>query len=43
MAAPMLGHGCVCNYPMFSSLALYHMPGSDEMRPIAVRNSWSTP
>ena len=40
MSAPMLGHGCVCNYPMFASIALYHMPGSKSMRPKAVQQSW---
>ena len=40
MSAPMLGHGCVCNYPMFASVALYHMPGSESMRPKAVQQSW---
>lgn len=40
LSAPSLAHGCVCNYPMFASLALYHMPGSEEMRPEAVRRSW---
>ena len=40
MSAPMLGHGCVCNYPMFASLALYHLPGSDAFRPDAVKESW---
>ena len=40
MAAPMLGHGCVCNYPMFSSVGLYHMPESDAFRPAIVTASW---
>ena len=40
LSAPMLSHGCVCNYPMFASLALYHMPGSESMRPKAVQQSW---
>ncbi len=26
--------------PMFASLALFHMPGSEAMRPQAVRQSW---
>ena len=42
MAAPAFSHGCVCNYPMFSSLALFHMPGSETMRPQSVRDSWET-
>lgn len=40
MAAPMLGHGCVCNYPMFASLALHHMPAIENLRPAAVKASW---
>ena len=40
MTAPMLGHGCVCNYPMFASLGLYHWPGIDEHRPAAVKANW---
>ncbi len=40
MTAPMMGHGCVCNYPMFASLAMVHMPESDSFRPKAVRQSW---
>ncbi len=40
MAAPMLGHGCVCNYPMFASLGLYPCPSIEEVRPKAVRKSW---
>ncbi|MCP4784674.1 MAG: PQQ-binding-like beta-propeller repeat protein [Fuerstiella sp.] len=40
MNAPMLGHGCVCNYPMFNSLALVHTPGLDELRPERVTSSW---
>ncbi|TWT76784.1 outer membrane biogenesis protein BamB [Planctomycetes bacterium CA13] len=40
MAAPGLQHGCVCNYPMFASLAMYHLPGIDAMRPEAVKQSW---
>ena len=40
MAAPMLGHGCVCNYPMFASIGLYHSPGIDQLRPDSVKNSW---
>ena len=40
MAAPMLGHGCVCNYPMFASVGLYHWPEIDKYRPAAVRKSW---
>ncbi len=40
MNAPMLGHGCVCNFPMFSSLALYHLPWMDEYRPKIVKDSW---
>ncbi len=40
LAAPNLAHGCVCNYPMFASLALVHMPGIDALRPAAVKASW---
>lgn len=40
MAAPMLGHGCVCNYPMFASVALHHMPDIDRHRPARVTASW---
>ena len=40
MTAPMLGHGCVCNYPMFASLGLYHWPAADMVRPEAVKASW---
>jgi hypothetical protein len=40
LTAPMLGHGCVCNYPMFASLALYHMPAIEDVRPASVRASW---
>jgi len=40
MAAPMLGHGCVCNYPMFASVGLYHWPEIDRHRPASVRKSW---
>ena len=40
MTAPMLGHGCVCNYPMFASLGLYHWPAIDQVRPAAVKGSW---
>jgi hypothetical protein len=40
LSAPMLGHGCVCNYPMFASVALCHMPRIDAVRPEAVRQSW---
>ena len=40
MAAPMLGHGCVCNYPMFASMALYHLPQADSFRPQRVTVSW---
>jgi hypothetical protein len=36
----MLGHGCVCNYPMFASLALYHWPEIDQYRPACVTSSW---
>ena len=41
MTAPMLGHGCVCNYPMFASLGLYHWPQIDKWRPAAVTKSWA--
>ncbi len=40
MNAPMLGHGCVCNYPMFASLALYHLPWIEDFRPRRVKDSW---
>jgi hypothetical protein len=40
MTAPMLGHGCVCNYPMFASMALYHLPQADSFRPALVTESW---
>ena len=40
ITAPMFGHGCVCNYPMFSSVALFHMPGMEPHRPNAVVKSW---
>jgi hypothetical protein len=40
MTAPMLGHGCVCNYPMFASLGLYHFPEIEKYRPPAVTASW---
>lgn len=40
MTAPMLGHGCVCNYPMFASIALYHLPLADSFRPARVTESW---
>ncbi len=40
VTAPMLGHGCVCNYPMFASLGLYHCPQIESCRPAAVAKSW---
>ncbi len=40
MTAPMLGHGCVCNYPMFASLGLYHCPELEQYRPASVTRSW---
>ncbi|MCU0978302.1 MAG: PQQ-binding-like beta-propeller repeat protein [Pirellulaceae bacterium] len=40
MTAPMLGHGCVCNYPMFASLGLFHCPEIEPSRPAAVAGSW---
>jgi len=40
MTAPMFGHGCVCNYPMFASLGLFHWPEIEPYRPAAVANSW---
>ena len=40
MTAPMLGHGCVCNYPMFASVGLYHWPQIEEFRPVCVTKSW---
>jgi hypothetical protein len=36
----MLGHGCVCNYPMFASLGLYHFPEIERHRPAIVTRSW---
>ncbi|MBM3861494.1 MAG: hypothetical protein FJ395_17855 [Verrucomicrobia bacterium] len=41
VTAPMLGHGCVCNYPMFASLALFHNPRIESWRPAAIARSWS--
>lgn len=41
LAAPMLGHGCVCNYPMFASVALHHMPEIEGHRPASVLASWA--
>jgi len=41
LAAPMLGHGCVCNYPMFASVALRHMPEIEGHRPASVVESWA--
>ena len=40
LTAPMLGHGCVCNYPMFASLGLYHCPEIEDLRPATVVQSW---
>ncbi|MFZ5830162.1 MAG: hypothetical protein ACOY3P_08740, partial [Planctomycetota bacterium] len=40
ITAPMLGHGCVCNYPMFASMALHHLPQADSFRPALVTESW---
>ena len=40
LTAPMLGHGCVCNYPMFASQALYHTEDLEPYRPKAVVDSW---
>lgn len=40
LTAPMLGHGCVCNYPMFASQALYHTEALEAYRPKAVVASW---
>ncbi len=40
LTAPMLGHGCVCNYPMFASEALYHTEDFEAWRPKAVVASW---
>jgi hypothetical protein len=40
LTAPMLGHGCVCNYPMFASLGLYHCPDIEPHRPASVTQSW---
>jgi len=41
VTAPMLGHGCVCNYPMFASLALFHNPPIESWRPAAIARSWT--
>lgn len=41
VTAPMLGHGCVCNYPMFASLALFHDTRVESWRPAAVVRSWT--
>lgn len=41
LTAPMLGHGCVCNYPMFASQALYHTEEFEACRPKAVVDSWT--
>lgn len=41
LTAPMLGHGCVCNYPMFASEALYHTTELEPYRPKAVVASWT--
>ena len=41
LTAPMLGHGCVCNYPMFASEALYHTEEFEACRPKAVVDSWT--
>ncbi len=41
VTAPMLGHGCVCNYPMFASLGLYHWPEIENHRPASVSASWT--
>jgi outer membrane protein assembly factor BamB len=40
LTAPMLAHGCVCNYPMFASQALYHTETLEAYRPRAVVDSW---
>ena len=40
VTAPMFGHGCVCNYPMFASLGLYHCPEIEQYRPASVTKSW---
>ena len=40
LTAPMLAHGCVCNYPMFASQALYHTEALEAYRPGAVVDSW---
>jgi outer membrane protein assembly factor BamB len=40
LTAPMLGHGCVCNYPMFASLAMYPTHDFEPYRPKRVVASW---
>jgi outer membrane protein assembly factor BamB len=40
LTAPMLGHGCVCNYPMFASQALFYWPEIETHRPATVTGSW---
>ncbi len=37
--APSFGHGCVCNYPTFASLAMVHLPELDSFKPQIVRDS----
>ena len=37
--APSFGHGCVCNYPTFASLALVHLPEANSFKPEIVKAS----
>ena len=37
MNAPSFGHGCVCNYPTFASLALANMPEAATFKPDRIK------
>ncbi|GAB6166071.1 hypothetical protein JCM19992_20710 [Thermostilla marina] len=39
LCGPMLGHGCVCNYPMFASVALYPTDAFEAWRPAKFREA----